>query len=86
MGPHSQGTRETPTRGTRQGATVLLRTKGRNAEQGGGHEQLQGPGAYPMGHLRVKMARADLSRVLNALVGSVEIGGVLFVCYFLWFS
>jgi hypothetical protein len=39
-----------------------------------------------MGHIRVKMARADLGRVLNALVGSVEIGGVLFVYYFLWFS
>jgi hypothetical protein len=34
----------------------------------------------------VKMARADIGRVLNASVGSVEIGGVLVVYYFLWFS
>jgi hypothetical protein len=59
---------------TGQGATGLLRTKGRDAEQWGGQEQLQGPGAYQMGHIRVKMARADLGRVLNASVGSVEIG------------
>jgi hypothetical protein len=39
-----------------------------------------------MGHIRVKMARADLGRVLNASVGIVEIGGVLFVYYILWFS
>ena len=39
----------------------------------------------PLEHIRVKMARADLGRVLNASVGSVEIGGVLLVYFFLWF-
>ena len=38
-----------------------------------------------MGHIRVKMARANLGRVLNASGGSVklEIGVFLFVYYFL---
>jgi hypothetical protein len=44
----------------------LLRTKGRDAEQGGGQEQLQGPGTCPMGHVCVKMARADLGQVPNS--------------------
>ena len=54
-----QETRESSTWGTGQGATVLLRTKGRDAEQGGGKGQLQGPGRCLMGHVCVKTARAD---------------------------
>ena len=41
------------------------------------------PGTNPLEHIRVKMARADLGRVLNASGGSVEIVGVLFVYCFL---
>ena len=37
--------------------------KERDAEQGGGQEQLQGPGTCPMEHVCVKMARADLGQV-----------------------
>ena len=45
---------------------VLLRKKGRDVEQGGGQEQLQGPGAYPMGHICVKMEPTDLGQVPNS--------------------
>ena len=40
--------------------------KERDAEQGGGQEQLQGPGTCPMEHVCVKMARADLGQVPNS--------------------
>ncbi len=34
----------------------------------GGQEPLQGPGTFPMGHICVKMARADIGQVPNSRV------------------
>jgi hypothetical protein len=65
----------------------LVRRPSRDAEQGGGQEQLQGPGTCPMGHVCVNIARADLGQVPNSrFSGEHGNRGFLFVCYFLWFS
>jgi hypothetical protein len=63
-----------------KGATVLVRTKGRDAEQGGGQEQLQGPGTCPIGHACVKMARADLGQVPNFRFSGERGNRRCFVC------
>jgi hypothetical protein len=39
---------------------------GRDAEQGGGQEQVQGPDTCPMGHVCETMARADCGQVTNS--------------------
>jgi hypothetical protein len=60
----------------RYSSTVLLRTKGSDAEQGGGQGELQGPGTCPIGHVYVKTARADRGQVTKsrATVGIMELG------------